>query len=145
MYGMHALRPTLRIHVVTVAIMLSLTLLFVAFSRKEELIARLFFELFSLVVPAVLIMIYRKETTLADDHLIASAAVTEVTRGRRGRRYIKYRFIALNGLEYRGESDWGRSTGSGETSVTVMYKTLDPAVNQPLTRFLFYSFDAYGS
>jgi hypothetical protein len=145
MHAMRSLRPTLRIHAVAVAIMLCLTLVFVALTRTEELIARLFFGFFSLVVPAMLIAIYRKETMLANDHLIASATITEVTRGRRGRRNIKYRFVALNGVEYRGESDWARKIASGGTSVTIMYKPLAPAVNQPLTRFLFYSFDAYGS
>jgi hypothetical protein len=125
--------------------MLCLTLLFVALTRREEFITRLFFGVFSLVISAVLTAIYRKETMLANDHLIASATVTEVTRVRRGRRHIKYRFVALNGLEFRGESDWGRKTISGGTSITIMYKSLDPAVNQPLARFLFYSFDAYGS
>ena len=71
--------------------------------------------------------------------------MTEVKTGRRGGRNIEYRFVALDGVQYEGESDWGaRSVGVGN-NLLVLYKSLDPAVNLPVTRFLFYSFDAYGS
>jgi hypothetical protein len=45
---------------------------------------------------------------------------------------IKYRFVALNGVEYRGESDWGSRRISAGADVVILYNPLQPTVNQPL-------------
>jgi hypothetical protein len=143
---MQSLRATLRIHVVVLAVLLCLTLAFVAITTDEGLIARLFFGLFCSVIAGVVLVVYRKESAIAEDHVIVSGTVTEVKLGHRGRRNIRYHFVALDGLQYGGESDWGVvkpiSVGA---DLLVLYKPLDPAVNQPLTRFWLYSFHAYAS
>jgi len=143
--GMGSFRASLRVHVIAIVVLLCLTLAFVAITSKGEPSARFFFGFFSVAVVAVMFVVYRKETAIAESHVVASGTVTEVKTGRRGGRNIEYRFVALDGVQYEGESDWGaRSVGVGN-NLLVLYKSLDPAVNLPLTRFLFYSFDAYGS
>jgi hypothetical protein len=142
---MESLRASLRVHVVAIAVLLCMTLAFVAITSKGEPTARFFFGFFFVAVVGVLLAVYRKETAIAESHAVASGTVTDVKRGRRWGRNIQYRFVAFNGAQYEGESDWGaRSIGVGN-GLLVLYKSLDPAVNLPLTRFLFYSFDAYGS
>jgi hypothetical protein len=142
---MESFRASLRVHVVAIAVLLCLTLAFVAMTSKGEPITRFFFGFFSAAAVGVLLSVYRKETAIAESHVVASGTVTEVKTGRRGGRNIEYHFVAFNGGQYEGESDWGaRSIGVG-SSLLVLYKSLDPAVNLPVTRFLFYSFDAYGS
>lgn len=142
---MQSLRASLRIHVVSLVVLLCVTLAFVAITSKQEPNARFFFGFFCLAIAGVLIAVYRKETAIADSHVVASGSVTEVKPGRRRSRNIKYRFVAFNGVQYGGESDWGAKPVLVGTNLLVLYKPLDPAVNLPLTRFLFYEFDVYGS
>jgi hypothetical protein len=144
MHQMPNLRPSLRIHAV-IAILLCMTLAFVAVTRTEEIAARLFFGFLGVVVTVVLISAYRKETALAHDHMIVVGTITDIMTGRRGGHTIKYRFVALNGSEYTGESDWGARRISMGADVVVLYNPLQPTINQPVTRFLFYSFQPYGS
>ncbi len=58
---------------------------------------------------------------------------------------LNSRMRMFHGVQYGGESDWGAKPISVAANLLVLYKPLDPAVNLPLTRLLFYSFDAYGS
>jgi len=142
---MQSLRATLRIHVIALAISLCLTLAFVAITTKEGLVARFFFGLWCLIIGGVLLTVYRKESAIAADHTTVSSTVTEVKVGHRGRRNIHYRFVALNGVQYKGESDWGVKPISVGADLLVLYKSLDPAVNRPLARFWLYSFHTYTS
>ncbi len=137
--AVQSVRPSLRIHVVGIAILLCMTLAFVALTSKDAT-PRILFVLFCLVFTGTLIAEYHKESVLAEDHLLASSTVTELKRGRRGRRSIRYQFVAFDGKQYRGESDWGAQKVQVGSEVLVLYKPLDPAVNLPLPRFLFYSF-----
>jgi len=71
---------------------------------------------------------------------VVSSTVTELRTGSRGRSNIKYEFVAMDGKQYRGQSDWGAHRVQVGSEVPVLYKPLDPAVNLPLPRFLFFSF-----
>jgi len=104
---MQSFRASLRVHVVAIAVLLCLTLAFVAIMSKEEPIVRFFFGFFSVAIVGVLLAVYRKETAIAESHVVGSGTVTEVKTGRRGGRNIEYRFVAFNGVQYEGESDWG--------------------------------------
>jgi hypothetical protein len=141
---MQNLRASLRIHRIALAVLLCLTLTFVAITSRQESLARFFFGFFSLATAGVLLVVYRKETAIADSHLVASGTVNAVKAGHRGGN-IEYCFVAFNGVQYSGESDWDGEPIRVGTNFQVLYKTLDPAINQPLKQFLFYSFDAYGS
>ena len=87
---------------------------------------------------------YRKESALARDHLVVRGTVTELTKGRRGGRGIKYQFVAFDGKQYRGECGWGAKRTEVGSELLLLYKALDPAVNVPLEGFLFYSFQSTG-
>src|SRR5262249_20379602 len=140
------IRPNMRVHAVVSAILLCIALGLVAMTRTEQVGARLFFGVFDIVITFALIYEYRKETILAHDHAIVAGTVTNILPGRRGGRRIKYRFVALNGLQYRGESDYWRRLPMGVGSdVVLLYRPLEPTVNQPVQQFLFYSFQSYGS
>jgi hypothetical protein len=142
---MESLRANLRIHVVALAVLLCLTLAFVSVTSRHELIAQLIFGAICLVVAGVSLAVYRKETGIADNHLVVTGIVTEVNRGgRRGGRTIKYRFVTVDRVQYAGESNWFGNIGAG-SEVTVLYKPLDPTVNLPLKQFLFYSFGSRDS
>jgi len=141
---MQTVRASLRVHAVGVAILLCLTLAFVALTSKDT-VPRIFFALFCLVLTGISIAVYRKESALAQDHLVVRGTVTELTKGRRGGRGIKYQFVAFDGKQYRGESDWGAQRVQVGSEVLVLYQPLNPAVNLPVTRSLFYSFRSYGS
>lgn len=143
---MPTVRPNVRVHAVVVVILLCITLGFVATTRTEKTAARIFFGAFGIVIAVALIYTYRKEAMLAHDHMIGAARVTDVMIGRRGGRMIKYRFVALNGLEYTGESNyWGRLPILVGADVVVVYSPLQPTVNRLLKQFLFYSLQPYGS
>lgn len=138
------LRTSLKIHAVGLAILFCTTLAFVAMDRTEQIARRLFFGLFDIGISIVLLHVYRKEALLAHDHMVVGGTVTAIKTRPRGQRWIKYRFVALNGLEYTGKSDWGRQITRG-AEIAILYKPLEPTVNQPLRRFLFYSFQADGA
>lgn len=137
--AMQSLRPSLRIHVAGIAALICVTLAFVAVTSKG-LAPRIFFGLFCLTVTGTLLALYRKESVLAEGHLVVSSTVTELKTGKRGRPNIKYEFVAFDGKQYRGQSDWGAQRVHVGAEVPVLYKPLDPAVNLPLVRFLFFSF-----
>jgi hypothetical protein len=138
------LRSSLKIHAVILAILCCATLAFVAMDRTEQIAVRVFFGLFGIGISIVLLYAYRKEAMLAHDHMVVGGTVTAIKTRPRGQRRIKYRFVALNGLEYTGKSDWGRQINTG-AEITILYKPLEPTVNQPLRRFLFYSFQTDGA
>jgi hypothetical protein len=122
-----------------IAILLCLTPAFVALTTRDAL-PRIFFSLSCVALTGVVLALYRKESLLAEDHLVARATVTELKKGRRGSRSISYEFVAFDGKQYQGDSDWGAQKVQVGNEVPVLYRTLDPAVNLPLPRFLFYSF-----
>jgi hypothetical protein len=136
---MQTLRPSLRIHVAGIAVLLCVTLAFVAVTSKDAA-PRIFFALFCLALTGTLLALYRKERVLAEGHLVVSSTVTELRTGSRGRPNLKYEFVAIDGKQYRGQSDWGAQRVQVGSEVPVLYKPLDPAVNLPLPRFLFFSF-----
>jgi hypothetical protein len=96
---MQSFRASLRIHVVALAVLLCLTLAFVAITSKQGPIARFFFGFFCLIIAGILLAVHRKETAIADSHVIVSGTVTEVKTGRRGSRSIKYHFVAFDGVQ----------------------------------------------
>ena len=136
---MQTLRLSLRIHVVGIAVLLGVTLAFVAVTSKDTA-PRIFFALFCLALIGTVLALYRKESALAEGGLVVSGTVTELRTGSRGRPNIKYEFVAMDGKQYRGQSDWGAHRVQVGSEVPVLYKPLDPAVNLPLPRFLFFSF-----
>jgi hypothetical protein len=77
--------------------------------------------------------------------LVGSGTITELKTRARGRRSVKYEFVAFDGKQYQGESDWGTQRGSTGSEITVLYMPLDPTVNIPLKRFLYYSFRTVAS
>lgn len=141
---MQSLRGNLRVHAVALAILICLTLAFVSLTSKDA-VSRIFFGLFCLGVSGVVIAEYRKETILSEGHLVGSGTITEVRTGARGRRSIKYQFVAFDGKQYRGESGWGTRRVTVGSEISVLYMPLDPTVNIPLKGFLFYSFQLVAS
>jgi len=144
--SMQSLRATIRIYVVALALLLSATLAFLAITTKDGLIARFFGGLWCSITAGVVLSAYRKESGIAQNPVPVSGTVIEVKLGNRGRRTVRYQFVASDGTRYEGQSDWGVvkpiTLGS---DLVVLYKLLDPSVNKPLTRFLLYSFQPYGS
>jgi len=138
------LRSSLKIHAVGLAILFCATLAFVAMDRTEQIAVRVFFGIFDIGISIVLLYAYRKEAILAHDHMVVGGTVTAIKTRPRGQRTIKYRFVALNGLEYTGKSGWGRQINTG-AEITILYRPLEPTVNQPIRRFLFYSFQTDGA
>jgi hypothetical protein len=142
---MESLRANLRIHVVALALLLCSTLAFVAVTSSHELLVQFIFGAICLGITGVSLAVYRKESGIADNHLVVTGTVSEVNRGgRRGGRTIKYGFVAADGVQYAGESNWFGNIGAG-SDVTVLYKPLDPTINLPLKQFLFYSFGSRDS
>lgn len=144
MHRLPDLRPSLRIHAVGLAILLCATLAFIALDGAEHTWTRIFFGVFGIPVSVLLVHVYRKEASLAYNHMIVAGVITAIKTRPRRRQRIKYRFVALNGVEYTGKSDWQGRTNRG-AEIVVLYNPLQPATNQPLKRFLFYSFRTYGS
>ena len=126
------------------AILFCATLALIAMDGAEQISTRIFFGLFAIGISIILLYAYRKETMLAHDHMIGTGIVTATKTRPKRRQMIKYRFVALNGMEYTGKSDWERGANVG-TEIVVVYNPLQPTANRPLRRFLFYSFQAYGS
>jgi hypothetical protein len=139
MHEVPDLRPSLRIHAVILATLFCATLAFVAMDRTEQIAVRVFFALFGMVISIVLLYAYRKEAMLAHNHMVVAGTVAAIRTRPRGQRVIKYTFVALNGTEYIGKSDWGGRINIG-AEIVVLYNPLEPTANQPLRRFLFYSF-----
>jgi hypothetical protein len=135
---MQPLRGSLRVHAVALAVLLCLTLAFVALTSRDA-VPRIFSGLFCLGVSGVALAEYRKETILSESHLVGSGTITEVKTGARGRRSINYQFVAFDGKQYKGESDWGRQRVWVGSEIPVLYMPLNPTVNGPSKRFLFYS------
>jgi hypothetical protein len=138
------LRASLRVHVAAIAVLLCLTMAFVALMSKDAA-PRVFYGVFFVLITGVAVAVYRKETSLAEGHLVGSGTITELKTGARGRRSVKYEFVAFDGKQYQGESDWGTQRVSIGSEIPVLYMPLDPTVNVPLKRFLYYSFHAVAS
>ena len=141
---MSPLRASLRVHVVAIAVLLCLTLAFVAVTSKD-VVPRFFYGTFFLVVTGVAVAEYRKETSLAESHLVGSGTITELITRARGRRSVKYQFVAFDAKQHDGESDWSTQQVTIGSEISVLYRPFDPTVNVPLKRFLFYSFDPVAS
>ena len=136
---MQTVRASLRVPALGLAILLCLTLAFVALTSKDG-VPRIFFAVFCLILTGSLLAEYREESVLAHDHLVVNATVTEVRRSRRGARTIKYQFLTFDGKQYRGESGWSWRRVQIGGDVAVVYKAGYPDVNRPLSSFLFYRF-----
>ena len=91
---MQSLRGSLRVHAVALAILICLTLAFVALTSKDA-VPRIIFGLFCLGVSGVAIAEYRKETILSEGHLVGNGTIPEIRTGARGRGSIKYQFVSL--------------------------------------------------
>lgn len=141
---MENLRASCRIHVVALSGLICLTLAYVAITDADP-IARIFFGFFAVVLAVTLAGRFRKESRLAPGHLVGHATVRELKRGRRGRINIKYDFVALDGKQYQGRSDWSERSIHVGSTLSVTYNPEDPSLNQPLRLFLFYSLQPYGS
>lgn len=136
---MQQLRAHLRIHAIVLA-MLIVAVLGVCAGIEPRTFARIFFGAAAVAVCAFLVAEYRKESRLAERHLVVEGEVIEVTRGRRGHRHIRYEFLAGNGKHYQGRSGWDDTRVAVRDQVWVVYRPDDPAVNKALGRFLFYAF-----
>lgn len=100
----------------------------------------IFFYLFSSTIAAVLVSVFRREAALLQNYVSAVGTLTAYKKRRRGRD-IKYRFRAIEGKSYEGESSlWSLRDMREGGSVVVFYKPLDPTLNLPLPSFMFYSF-----
>ena len=138
---MRSLRAHLRSYAIALALVFCLTLAFVTVTSHNT-VSMIFWGAFTLATSGFLIGLFRKEKTIAEDHLTARSTVTSVSSGRRGGLTITYVFIALNGKEYGGSSDWWGKKVQVGSELPVMYKTLKPELNLPSMQFLFYSFRA---
>jgi len=104
------LKASLRVHVAVIAVLLCLTLAFVA-TTSQDTAPRVFYGIFFLLVTGAALAEYRKETSLAEGHLVGNGTITELRIGVHGKRSVKYRFVAFDGKQYQGESDWGYAAG----------------------------------
>jgi len=98
-----------------------------------------FFGAGALVGLAVLVIWLRREAALARNHLIASATVISHRRRRRA-TVLTYRFIALDGKSYEGETSVSSQQKTLPEALTVLYNPLDPATSEPENGFIFYRF-----
>lgn len=143
---MENLRASCRIHVVALAALFCLSLAFVAIT-DADILARIAFGFLAVVFPIILAARFRKESALVQSHVVAEATVVERKPGSPGllamrRSRIKYEFMALDRRQYQGESAWDAAIGMGST-VSVGYSPDNPAVNQPVQSFIFYSPQPY--
>jgi hypothetical protein len=77
--AMLPLRASLRVHVVAIAVLLCLTLAFVAVTSTAAT-PRVFYGIFSLLITGVAVAEYRKETSLAEGHLVGSGIIIEIKK-----------------------------------------------------------------
>ena len=98
---------------------------------------------------------YRKERRIVQDRLSAVGIVTDYSIPLRGKsRFlnfilskfspevprIKYSFVAFDQKTYTGQTGWGGARFRQGSPITILYRPGNPAVNHPLTSFIFYSF-----
>ena len=100
--SVQSLRATIRIYVVALALLLSATLAFLAITTKDGLIARFFWGLWCSITAGVVLSAYRKESGIAQNPVPVSGTVIEVKLGNRGRRTVRYQFVASDGTRYEG-------------------------------------------
>jgi hypothetical protein len=102
---------------------------------------RIFFGVACPILGGVIVVIYRRERSLAECHVIANGEVTRLRKKRRGHDIV-YQFRASDGKKVRGESTWSRWYGRVQvgTEVLVLYDPNNPDRNQPAKAFLFYAF-----
>jgi hypothetical protein len=134
----NSLRPEFRFAVVFLWTFADTVLIWVALTDIVRS-ARIFFGVAALVGLAVLVFWLRREAALARNHLIASATVIS-RRRRRRTTVLTYRFTALDGNAYEGETSVSRLQKKLPEVLTVLYNPLDPTTSEPEERFIFYRF-----
>ena len=136
---MQVLKARLRIPMIFLAIVLVVVLAVCAWIETQTL-ARIFLAFLGAAAAIFLVTEYRKESHMAEAHLLVDGKVIEVSRGRRGHRRIRYEFLRLDGKHYEGNSSWDDMKVAVGNRVWVLCRPDDPSINKPLERFLFYSF-----
>jgi hypothetical protein len=150
---LQTLQPKLHLRAAAVFILAIVILGYFGFRRPG--VYRAYFGSLACLAAAALIVQYRRERAIVHNRLSAEGVVTEYRLPLRSRSQIlnfivsrfspavpliKYSFVAFDQKTYKGETGW-RALGLYKgAQVTILYKPEDPAMNHPLTSFIFYSF-----
>ena len=143
---LQTLQPKFHIRAAAFFILAIIFLAYLGFTKSG--VSAAFYGGLSALAAAALIVQYRRESALVHNRLSAAGVVTEYNVRGKGAPYlgkgvpvIKYEFVAFDQKTYKGETGWGATDLHQGSQVTVLYNPGNPAVNHPLTSFIFYSFD----
>lgn len=104
---------------------------------------------------AALIVQYRRKSAVVHNRLSAVGVMTDYRIPLRSKSRVhnfivskfspdvprmKYSFVAFDQRTYTGETGWGALGLYKGAPITVLYNPENPARNQPLRSFVFYSF-----
>jgi hypothetical protein len=124
------------------------------FSLTKHGVYRAYYGGFAGLGAAALIVQYRREHAIVHNRLSAVGVVTDYRLPLRSRSSVlnfivskfspdvpvfKYSFAAFDQRTYTGETGWGSRGLYKGAQITVLYNPGNPAVNHPLTSFIFYS------
>lgn len=151
---LQTLRPKFHLRVAGLFI-LCIAFLVIRSSYTKDVVYRAFYGGLAALAAVSLIVQHRRESRIVHNRLSAVGVVTEyriplrgksrflnfiVSRFSREVPLIKYSFVAFDQKTYQGETGWGAAGLYKGAQVTILYKPENPAMNHPLTSFIFYSF-----
>lgn len=145
--------PKFRLRVAAIFIVAIVSLGFLTFTKQG--VYRAYYGGLSGLAAGSLIVQYRRERASVHNRLSAVGIVTDyriplrsgfrvlnfiVSRFSPDIPRIKYSFVAFDQKACKGERGWGARGLYKAARVTILYEPGNPAVNHPLTSFIFYSF-----
>jgi hypothetical protein len=151
---LQTLQPRFHLRIAAIFILAIVFLGFLSFTKHGGF--RAYYGGLACLAAAALIVQGCRERSSVHNRLSAVGVVTEYRILLRGRSrvlnfivlrfspevpLIKYSFVAFDQKTYEGETGWGATNLHEGSRVTVLYDPGNPAVNHPLTSFIFYSFD----
>src|SRR6266403_5482117 len=147
---LQTLKLKFQLRIATIFILAIIFLGFVSFTKHG--VYKAYYGGLSGLAAAVLIVQYCRERTIVQSRLSAVGIVTDYCIPFRSRsrplnfivsRFtpdvprIKYSFVAFDQRTYRGQTGWGARGLYQGAYVTILYKPENPALNHPLTSFIF--------
>ena len=109
----------------------------------QDLLARMFFGVFSVLASGLLLFVISEESALASNHMFASGEVLSYSRrtGPKGSPKVHYRFVALDGHRYEVSSNlFNTQRFQTGQQIPILYNPLMPSKSKPLGGFIFYHF-----
>jgi hypothetical protein len=150
---LQTLRPHLRLHgPVLLLLFVGFLVLFFFLSHG---IPKILYSVLSILGMFAVLFQFSKEYRLVHDRLNAVAVVTDYRVPMRGNSWIvrfimrkfspdvpviEYSFVAFDQKTYTGRTGWNARGLYKGAKIRVLYKPGKPAVNHPVTSFIFYSF-----